>query len=71
MNIGLVGVSCVGKTTILPPYTFFLLNGDMELHRNRYIFVEKMFKKPQSQLEETYIPALPTMKNLSPSLLCT
>jgi len=22
-----------------PPYTFFLPNGDMELHRNRQIFV--------------------------------
>jgi hypothetical protein len=22
-----------------PPYTFFLLNGDMELHRNRQLFV--------------------------------
>jgi hypothetical protein len=22
-----------------PPYTFFLLNGDMELHRNRHIFI--------------------------------
>jgi hemoglobin-like flavoprotein len=24
---------------ISPPYTFFLLNGDMELHRNRQLFV--------------------------------
>ncbi len=22
-----------------PPYTFFLLNGDMELNRNRHLFV--------------------------------
>ena len=22
---------------------FFLLNGDMELHRNRHLFIEKMF----------------------------
>jgi len=22
-----------------PPYTFFLLNGDMELHRNRHLFI--------------------------------
>jgi hypothetical protein len=22
-----------------PPYTFFLLNGDMELYRNRHLFV--------------------------------
>jgi hypothetical protein len=28
---------------ISPPYTFFLLNGDMELHRNRHLFIEKMF----------------------------
>jgi len=25
------------------PYTFFLLNGDMELNKNRQIFVNKMF----------------------------
>ena len=25
------------------PYTFFLLNGDMELYRNRHLFVEEMF----------------------------
>ena len=24
---------------ISPPYTFFLLNGDMELHRNRHLFI--------------------------------
>jgi hypothetical protein len=24
---------------ILPPYTFFLLNGDMELYRNKHLFV--------------------------------
>jgi len=22
-----------------PPYTFFLLNDDMELHRNRHLFI--------------------------------
>src|SRR5712691_2216697 len=25
------------------PYTFFLLNGDMELNKNRQVFVNKMF----------------------------
>ena len=30
------------------PYTFFLLNGDIELHRNWQILVEKMLKHPQS-----------------------
>jgi hypothetical protein len=25
------------------PYTFFLLNGDMELHRNRHLFIQKIF----------------------------
>jgi hypothetical protein len=54
-----------------PPYTFFLLNGDMELYRDRQLFVEKMFQDPQSQLAETSITALPTMNNLSPSLCCT
>jgi hypothetical protein len=24
---------------ISPPYTFFLLNGDMELYRNRHLFI--------------------------------
>ena len=28
---------------ISSPYTFFLLNGDMELYRNRHLFVEEMF----------------------------
>ena len=23
-----------------PPYTFFLLNDDMELHRNRHLFIQ-------------------------------
>jgi len=30
------------------PYTFFLLNGDMELYRNRHLFIEKMFSKPKT-----------------------
>src|SRR5215467_8469063 len=25
------------------PYTFFLLNGDMELHRHRHLFIQKIF----------------------------
>ena len=25
------------------PYTFFLLNGDMELYRNRHLFIQKIF----------------------------
>jgi hypothetical protein len=25
-----------------PPYTSFLLNGDIELHRNRQLFVENI-----------------------------
>ena len=28
---------------VSPPYTFFLLNGDMELYRNRHIFIQKIF----------------------------
>jgi hypothetical protein len=27
----------IGKNS--PPYTFFLLNDDMELHRNRHFFI--------------------------------
>ena len=27
------------SSTFSPPYTFFLLNGDMELHRNRHLFI--------------------------------
>ena len=30
---------------ISSPYTFFLLNGDMELHRNRHLFIEKNIPK--------------------------
>ena len=30
------------ENIISPPYTFFLLNGDIELHRNRQLFVEKI-----------------------------
>jgi hypothetical protein len=30
------------------PYTFFLLNGDMELHRKRPLFIQKIFQKSQS-----------------------
>ena len=30
----------VGEISL--PYTFFLLNGDMELNKNRQIFVNKM-----------------------------
>jgi hypothetical protein len=33
---------------ISPPYTFFLLNGDMKLNRNRQFLVQKMLKKSQS-----------------------
>src|SRR5262249_5943123 len=28
-----------GLLTISSPYTFFLLNGDIELHRNRHLFI--------------------------------
>jgi Transposase IS66 family len=31
------------KALVSLPYTFFLLNGDMELNKNRQIFVHKMF----------------------------
>ena len=27
-----------------PPYTFFLLNGDMELYRNKHLFVGSVLK---------------------------
>ena len=30
------------------PYTFLLLNGDMELHRNRHLFIQKIFQKSKS-----------------------
>src|SRR5215831_18635180 len=53
------------------PYTFFLLNGDIELHRNWQILVSKMLQHPQSSLEKTSITAFPTMNALSPALLCT
>ena len=29
--------------TISPPYTFFLLNGDMEFYRDRHLFIQKVF----------------------------
>ena len=32
-----------GFNGISLPYTFFLLNGDMELNKNWQIFVNKMF----------------------------
>ena len=35
----------LGQATreVSSPYTFFLLNGDMELHRNRHLFIQKIF----------------------------
>jgi hypothetical protein len=33
------------------PYTFFLLNVDMELNKNREVFVQKMLEKSQAQLQ--------------------
>jgi hypothetical protein len=38
-SVGIVGWSPRSLTALSPPYTFFLLNGDMELHRNRQLFV--------------------------------
>src|SRR5262249_62324073 len=35
------------------PYTFFLLNGDMALNKNRPIFVHNLREKSQTQLQET------------------
>jgi hypothetical protein len=35
----LISPSLCPILTDLPPYTFFLLNGDMELYRNRHFFV--------------------------------
>src|SRR6266850_5261496 len=55
-------------STVSLPYTFFLLNGDMELNKNRQIFVHKMFEKSQAQLKETYITAITAMNDTSPSL---
>jgi hypothetical protein len=54
-----------------PPYTFFLLNGDMELHRNRHLFIQKMFYKPKTSLEKTSITAFLTMNDRSPSIFFT
>ena len=34
--------------TVSPPYTFFLLNGDMELHSDWYPFIQKMLKHSQA-----------------------
>src|SRR5262245_57386317 len=30
------------------PYTFFLLNGDMELYRNRHLFIQKIFQESKA-----------------------
>ena len=34
-----LGKDSLPYTLISPPYTFFLLNGDMELYRNKHLFV--------------------------------
>ena len=35
-------------TSISLPYTFFLLNGDMECYRDRHLLIEKIFEQPQA-----------------------
>ena len=52
-KLGVVKIIIAGKgnyvfTIDSPPYTFFSLNGDIELHRNRQPIVHEMIKKPQS-----------------------
>src|SRR5262249_8702713 len=52
------------------PYTFFLLNGDMALNKNRHIFVHNRREKSQTQLQETDSTAIATMHDPSPALFC-
>ena len=39
LRVDITNEGMVHKYRVLPPYTFFLLNGDMELNRDLYIFI--------------------------------